>query len=281
MLFKCDNCIKEFCTLQNLTCHLNKKNKCSALSVCPKCEKTFKYPSNLARHSERKTSCDPIKGNPLLEVKENMCTHCHFQCVNKKSLTKHYLTCKIKNGGVPKLLAKVLAELNIIKQRQDNVAPQHIINNYTINHNNTTLNIKFENYDSFEHNTRVIKILKEKLPELLLRAPRRDVGVIPQIQDRIEELVVMLYRNPNHKDLQNIYVLDPSAKKDNALIYDKGWCIRNWGPLFTEIIQKIRLHACPIKGLDSTLSLRKHIELLSGDRDTKNEGMSNEEFTQM
>ena len=292
MVFQCDKCKKPFGTLQNLTCHIHKKKKCDAVNQCPRCDKIFKTTFNYRRHVERKTSCDPMKGNPLIEVKDDMCLFCHVQCVSKKTLAKHYLTCKVKNGGVEKILVRVLAELNELKLKH--AAPPQVttpatpsttnINNGVIinSHHNTVINIQLIDYGSFEHDTKFIELLKEKLPELLLQASRRDIGVIPQIQDRIKDLILFIYRNPNHLDLQNIYVLDPRVHDNSAFIFKDGeWHNKFWNSLLTEIIQRVRLHSHHVKVPDSTLSLTKHIELLSGDTDKKKEGMTIEQFAEL
>ena len=123
MVFQCDKCKKPFGTLQNLTCHIHKKNKCDAVYQCTRCEKLFDTHYKLNRHGSRKTSCDPMKGNPLIEVKDDMCMFCHMQCVSKTTLAKHYLTCKVKNKGVEKILVRVLAELNELKLKHHGRPP--------------------------------------------------------------------------------------------------------------------------------------------------------------
>jgi hypothetical protein len=132
-------------------------------------------------------------------------------------------------------------------------------------HNNTTLNIQLMGYDSEQHIDFLSNVLKKVLPGILALPVREDVPRIVQVQNRIHQIVTSCYRNMEHKEMQNVYVMDETLVKENAFVYQKGiWKLKDWGKLGVELIQKIRLHASTIKNKDDILKVMKHIMILAG-----------------
>ena len=101
-------------TSENMEEHDNDKK-------CYSCGKTFTSPKDLLRHKNRKTPClirdikDEDKKNPL------RCIYCNKIFSRLPNLTKHGRTCKIKNGGLDKLVDKVKHEeqIRIMQERQE------------------------------------------------------------------------------------------------------------------------------------------------------------------
>jgi hypothetical protein len=244
---------------------------------------------NLNQHMNRKTSCKPIQGDPTKQTPPNTCNFCYKKLKNKKTLTNHFKTCKIKNGGMDKLfktihdmqtrLTKYEQEVKELKDAKDvkdtksqaitNNINNGTINNGTINnHKNTVFNFSLENYGSRASHNLMIEILKNEAPRILQREIETDVSQPQQVADRINELVQTVYRNPEYKQLQNVYVADMAADKDNAFHYDDGkWFIRNWDTLSKELLQKIynaMADAREGRSKKDVLKVMKHIFVIAG-----------------
>lgn len=269
---KCKTCLKTFSSTGSLSKHRNKKLPCYAKLECNKCFKPFTKLNDLTKHQHRKTPCDPIQGNPLEKTPENTCHFCYKKFVNKHSLKRHFNTCDIKNGGMKLLFKKVqdltkeVAQLREEKTGAGNKTAGRDMNTYLNSpHNNTTLNIQLNNYDSEQHIDFLSTVLQKVLPAILEMPVREDVPRVMQVQDRIQQIVSSCFRNPEHKEMQNVYVLDEKLKTDNAYVYqDDTWKIQDWDKLGTEIIQKIRMHASRIKTKTDILKVMKHIMILAG-----------------
>jgi hypothetical protein len=274
---KCDKCYSTFSSFQMLEKHSKRKYPCDRVLECNVCRKIFATPSSLKRHTIRKTPCEPIQGNPLEKTPENSCHFCYKKFASKQSLKRHFNTCEIKNGGMRLLFDKVtqLTKMNEdmmteIKTLKGNKQLPMVGNNNTntyINspHNNTTLNIQLMGYDSENHIDFLGEIIKKVLPGILSMPVREDTPQISQVQDRIQQIMMACYRNPDHKEMQNIYVLDTRTSKENAFVYQDGnWKLRDWEKLSVELVQKIRLHASTIKTKNDILKVMKHIMILAG-----------------
>jgi hypothetical protein len=200
-----------------------------------------------------------------------------------QNLKRHFNTCEIKNGGLALLFKKVqgLTEQDKlknekIKQMENEIKTlkcgkqTHVVDN-TMNtyinspHNNTTLNFNIQGYDSEQHIDFLGEALKRVLPGILGLPVREDIPRISQVRDRIKQIIMACYRNPEHKEMQNVYVLDTQAEKENAFVYQEGnWKLRDWEKLSVELVQKIRLHASMIKTPSDILKVMKHIMILAG-----------------
>lgn len=279
----CKTCKKKFSTIGNLERHQKRKTPCYEKIECDQCFKLFDKLSSLKRHLGRKTPCEPIQGNPLEKTPKNSCHFCYRKLASKQSLVRHFNTCEIKNGGMALLFKKVqeLTEQDKIKNEKiirmmDEIKTLKCdkpvqIGNYNANtyinspHNNTTINFHIEGYDSEKHTTFLREELRRNLTEILYLPVREDVPQIIQIQDRIQKIMMVCYRNPKHKEMQNVYVLDAQNKKENAFVYQEGnWKLCDWEKLSIELVQKIRLHASMIKTPGDILKVMKHIMILAG-----------------
>lgn len=76
---------------------------------CFNCGKTFAKPAHLIRHKHRKTPC-LIQEIPENDIAPNRCKYCNKAYQSKSTLTRHYKTCKIRNGGMEMLMRKVSKE---------------------------------------------------------------------------------------------------------------------------------------------------------------------------
>ena len=275
----CNKCNHKFSSVQKLEKHKQRKYTCDRIISCNKCDKKFKSTGDLRRHKNRKTSCEPIQGNPLKKTPVNTCHFCYKKLASKQSLMRHFNTCDIKNGGMNLLFKKVQSLTDEVKALRienkkmkehtniinvdNNNAGGNIYNNSP--HNNTTLNIQLMGYDSEQHIDFLSDVLKKALPGILSLPVREDIPYIVQIQNRIQQIVTTCYRNAEHKEMQNVYVMDETLIKENAFVYQEGiWKLKDWEKLGVELIQKIRMHASTIKNKDDILKVMKHIMILAG-----------------
>ena len=155
---------------------------------CYSCGMIFRTPANLQRHKSRKTPClirnlpEADKNNPL------RCIFCNKILSKKENLTRHFKTCKIKNGGMGILDEKVRheQEIRIINEKNEiryNELQQQMIgfqeqwkqlstehkallnnttnsnntnSNNTNSNNNITNNFHFHNFDKPKLDTLII-----------------------------------------------------------------------------------------------------------------------------
>jgi len=235
---KCKRCNKVFSTIGNLDKHSKKARMCNKIIQCNKCNKMFKYNSDLLKHQNRKTPCDPIQGDPTKQTPKNTCHFCYKKLSTKQSVRRHFNTCKIKNGGMALLFKKVQQQDEKIKQiekenkkMKEQIAQggakmivhgdqnnQNIETQNIANHNNTTFNFTLINFG--EGQAEIVKILAQEIQKLGIEG-REDMPYIKQVKDRIIGLVMQVHRNPEQKELQNVYVTDPEKPKDNAFFMMK------------------------------------------------------------
>jgi hypothetical protein len=275
----CKTCKKKFSTIGNLERHQKRKTLCYENIECERCFKTFDKLSSLKRHVGRKTPCEPIQGNPLEKTPENTCHFCYKKMSSIQNLKRHFNTCEIKNGGMALLFNKVTQLTKMNKEimdelktlRKENKQPTQNGNDNTINtyinspHNNTTLNFHMEGYDSEKHIDFLGEALRRVLPGILGLPVREDIPKIIQVQDRIQQIMMACYRNPEHKEMQNVYVMDAHVANENSFVYqDENWKLRDWEKLSVELVQKIRLHTSMIKTPNDILKVMKHIMILAG-----------------
>jgi hypothetical protein len=276
----CDKCDRTFSDVRSLVRHNKRKTKCNRKIKCDKCNKIFKHISNLKRHQNRKNPCDPIIGDPTQNTPPNACHFCYRQFAHKQSLQNHFNTCKIKNGGISLLFKKIEELTNEVKQLKQNQGNNNVNNtvdgsNNTIdsNHHNTDITLNLIQYGSDAHDKTMGTILAESLPLILTQPydegrPKQD-----QIKERIQMILTSVYRNPNHKQLQNIYVV-PEKKENNAFVYGgdlqdincNKWKIGNWDVLSKDLLSKIWNYVDKNKTVrkkEDILNIMKHIFVLA------------------
>lgn len=246
----CKICDRKFGSFQILERHMKKKIPCNRVIKCDKCNKEFKQIGHLQRHIDRKTKCEPILGDPTIKVGSDTCIYCRRVFKNKYNVTMHYNVCKIKNGGMEILFEEVkrlkervvtqdeqIKELQIKEMQIIQPAIQHIVNN-TTNHFGHTFNFNFINFG--EGDEIIHKILNKQGMELLEKKFAVDIPRIKQISDRVVNLIGLVFRNPDHKELQGIYVVDLSKVKENAYYHEDGnWKLTNWVTLRSQLLQKL------------------------------------------
>lgn len=275
----CPKCVKTFSSQYSLTSHMNRKIPCDRTIKCGVCQKQFTRLHDLKKHQNRKTSCEPIQGNPIEQVPPLTCHFCYKLFKNKYSLKRHFNTCKIMNGGMALLFKRVeqLENENRELKKQITIVPvgqgtaNATIGNVTGNNNNvlnhTNTNFTFNFIGFHDCSQQMIEILKQEAPKILYEEKQSDVSYAQQVQSRIQNLVTSCYRNPDYKELQNVYVTDPSKPKDNAFIHDEGkWNISSWDDVNKKILNKMynNLVSARIKKREDKLKLMKHIFVLGG-----------------
>jgi hypothetical protein len=246
-LLVCKKCNRKFGTIQTLERHLKKKIPCDRVLKCDKCNKVFKQLGHLTKHQNRKTSCEPIHGDPTVRVGPNTCIYCRKVFKSKYNVKAHLDICKIKNGGMEILFDEVKRlkeKVKVLERKQPQV--QNITNNIETqnNHFGHTFNFNFINFG--EGNGVIENILNTKGIQLLSEKFTQDIPRIDQISNRVIDLIGLVFRNPDHKELQGVYVLDLSKTKENAYYHEDGnWILTNWIILRSQLLQK--LHNCLIK----------------------------------
>lgn len=253
---KCLKCERTFTSNQKLEKHKTRKIPCDRVIKCDVCNKLFKLLSDLKRHKARKTPCAIIHGNPTVAVGDDTCIYCRKVFKTKYNAKDHLRICKVKNGGMEHLVAEVRRLSDKLDKSNNGIPGSNNINgnnnnnktiNKTINninnidqsnHFNTNLNINLIN---FGDGTDVIKqILKDHAFEILSKKIQLDLPLVDQISDRVINLIGLVFRNPEYKELQGVYVLDLEKDKDNAFHHEDGnWMLTNWSTLRIEILQKL------------------------------------------
>ena len=119
-----------------------------------------------------------------------------------------------------------------------------------------------------DHREKIISIVHSRL-EILYEPPKTDISLRDQLHDRIGEFVQAIYRNPEHKELQNVYTKHGfhELKKDNAFTYiDNAWHIGDWDNISKEILNKIwdAIIRTKINKKDDVLGTVKTIMIASG-----------------
>jgi hypothetical protein len=163
-------------------------------------------------------------------------------------------------------------------ERENRIMKEQLANQSTVqyikmqnvaNHFNTVFNFTLVGFNSEYKN---IKPLLAEEVEKLAADVVPDVSHIKQIQNHIVNMVMKIHRNPNRKELQNIYVTDPEERKDNAFIYDDGWKITDWSKLNRIVLNSLynNLVNTKLNKKEDKLEVMKHIFIQGGcgDRDT-------------
>ena len=279
---QCKKCERKFSTASNLEKHLKKKIPCNRVLKCEKCEKVFKYESEFKKHQDRKTPCEPIQGDPTKETPENTCHFCYKKFSGKQALNRHYNICKIKNGGMVLLFNEVKRlkeQIEVLQSAQkttvqgnqnvQNIETQNIETQNIANHNNTVFNFTLINFGKGQKE--IVEILTQEIEKLGVDA-NPDVPYIKQVKDRIIGLVMQIHRNPEQKELQNIYVTDPGQPKDNAFFYEDGkWQIEDWDKLNKKILRNLydNIYDSNLHRKEDKLDIIKHIFVSGGCGDIK------------
>lgn len=293
----CEKCKKIFGTIQNLEQHTRKRIPCDRVLKCGKCNKEFKHTGNLRRHHRRKTPCDLIAGDPTIEVDNMSCIFCRRAFKSKYNVKAHYNVCKIKNGGMSILFDEVKRlkeknneiqnEMKILKNKLGaTINGDNNINgndNNVLNHTNTEINFTINCFGGDEAYETMQKILQSEAPKLLYKDQACDLPRTKQIQDRITELVLSCYRNPDHKELQNVYVTDPQTTKDNAFVHKEGkWIINDWSKINKVILGEMfnMLDRC-VKKKQDVMNVMKHIFTVAGLGEANVEKMTIDEMKEL
>lgn len=251
---ECKRCKKKFSSFQILERHMKKKNPCNRKIQCEKCGKVFKQLGHLKKHLDRKTLCEPIQGNPTVKVGPDTCIYCRKVFKSKYSVKSHYNVCRIKNGGMDILFEEVKRLNEKVKLLENNKPQIHNITNIenqTNNHFGHTFNFNFINFG--EGNALIENIINTHGIHLLSQKFKQDIPRITQLTNRVVDLIGLVFRNPDHKELQGVYVLDLSKTTENAYYHEDGdWILTDWVVLRSQLIQK--LHNCLVKSKDNKRS---------------------------
>jgi uncharacterized C2H2 Zn-finger protein len=257
----CKLCNRKFGAIQTLERHMKKKIQCNRMLSCEKCGMTFKRSNDLKKHQNRKTMCEPIQGDPTIKVGPDTCIYCRKVFKSKYNMKAHLGICKIKNGGMELLFdevkrlkdenKKIHHEIKELKNNPQQQIQNNINNTTNNNHFGHTFNFNFVNFGDGDGvienilNTKGIQLLSEKFT--------RDLPRVTQISNRVIDLIGLVFRNPDHQELQGVYVLDLAKTKENAYYHEDGnWVLTDWTVLRSQLLQK--LHNCLIKSSENKRS---------------------------
>lgn len=243
----CTTCKRSFTTAHSAERHIARKIPCYERLVCKKCNKSFNGMNNYVRHINRKTSCRFLHDDPTKKIGKLTCKWCFKSFSTKSNLTKHQdKACKVNNGNRNILFDKLHNRLVAVEKefKQLRSHPKHIIDNMTVvnniqtNHINNTLKINFLNFS--KHHTVIQNILQSGATEILGKNIIQDVPLYKQVSDRVVNLVGLVFRNPEHKDMQGIYVVNLDSKNHTAYVFDDGqWKVSDWNVLRTQVLEKL------------------------------------------
>jgi hypothetical protein len=256
----CKKCNRNFGAIQTLERHMKKKIPCDRVLKCEKCGICFIRSNDLKKHMVRKTPCEPIQGNPTIQVGSNTCIYCRKIFKSKYNVKVHYNICKIKNGGMEILFDEVKRLKKEMKEMREKTPDikTNIVNNIenqtNNNHFGNTFNFNFINFG--EGNDVIEEILNTEGIQLLSQKFSHDISRLNQLSNRVVDLIGLVFRNPDHKELQGVYVLDLSKTKDNAYYHEDGnWVLTDWDILRSQLLQK--LYNCFVSSKENK---RKDIE---------------------
>jgi hypothetical protein len=236
----------------------------------------FKQKSHLQRHQNRKNSCEPITGDPTKNTPPDTCHFCYRKFAHKQSLQNHFNICKIKNGGMELLFKKIEILTNEVKQLKQTPHGNNVVNNINVtdsNHHNTSIQLLLSPYGSDDHDKSMSEILDICLPLILKKPYDESRSHDDQLAERINLIMMSVYRNPEYKQLQNVYVI-PEKKEHNAFIYNgdsedincKKCNISDWDSLGKNMLSKIWNYADINKSVskkEDVLNVMKHMFILA------------------
>lgn len=160
------------------------------------------------------------------------------------------------------------------KQAINQNGNQNIVGNNNVikNHFNTNINIPLVCFGGDNEREKMLQIIKDNL-NILYKPIETDVSQQEQITNRIGEFVQVIYRNPNHKELKNIYTKHDFEQsiKDNVFTYvEEKWHIGDWDKVGKDIIGRIYLALSSIGNKvkrGDVLNVMKTIFIASGNGD--------------
>ncbi len=242
---------------------------------CYSCGKSFRTPVELQRHKNRKTPCLIREVPENQRVNPNRCIFCNKIFTQSQHLTRHLLTCKIKNGGMAildektrheqeiRILKETIDKMNkdkeeenknmairiekleaaLINNAQPVVNNQHVVNNTINNHN--VINVQINNYlePNLEH---IINKLNPS-ESLFISMFRENLVQTPMA------IVPIIWFNPDYPGNCAIYMVNKA--NGNLLVYNNN----RWesGNFHTDIARKIRDRAYTITETAASIPLFK------------------------
>ena len=307
---QCDKCEKKFTTPYGLDKHKKRKIPCDRIIKCDRCNKAFRQIGDFKKHQHRKTPCEPIVGNMLVPIVENRCQFCGKEYKSKYSLKNHFGICKIKNGGMDELFNVLIKQKQEMEKQQEQIdkLKQQIGNTQTANgnqningndniinnHFNTTINIPLVCFGGDTERDKMLHIVRENL-NILHRPMEVDIPPQEQLCGRIGEFVEAVYRNPEHKELQNVYTKHEFEKlnENNAFTYETrdtqtpSWHIGNWDKISKDILRKIydclteRYVKKEVRKKEDILNVMKTIFIASGNGDPDKLNITDENLQEL
>lgn len=186
MLYSCTKCSYKAGNKNNLYRHLNRKNSCDATHICDKCKKSFKTKCYLTKHLKNIQDCVLIVENSESDIQ---CKFCNRSYTLKWNLNRHYKTCKVKNGGVQVIYAKLLRENQTKIETIEENKPQ-LITGDILNYNNIFITNK--------HSVKNIDFSYLTKPFFANLLESKNVNHI------IINMMHQIYNNPDHPENHSV-----------------------------------------------------------------------------
>jgi hypothetical protein len=198
----------------------------------------------LQRHNDRKTSCEPIQGDLNVPPGLNGCRFCYKRLKTKSSLTRHYKTCKIKNGGTNILFEKI----EKMEKRMDKLCEE----NKQLKMANASAGQAIQNNNGHaaaiqgDHNTNTqvqFTLNSYKKPDM------KDIKL--SLQSLIEDgtilktLMESIYFNPAKPE--NHSILSHNLKEKKIAVYNDTWKLLTSDKEREQLVDEVKA-VCSIKG---------------------------------
>lgn len=265
----CPKCNKLFKSERNLRVHLVKKIPCDRKLQCVKCNKIFLNKNSYNKHLQRKTPCEFILGNTQTPIKNaNTCRFCYREFKSKYSLDRHFRTCKIRNGNMSILFNKIEEDRKLIDSLRKKTYSMEKVLNQNI-YVQANINLQFNMGSFFEKSIEkkllnfgdlnsgniiedIIDEEEETIRKIIQSPPRGNPG---ECAKRIGNLIKIIYRNPQHPQLQNVFTVGAEKYMDNrkepirAFLWNKDkWNAAEWVKVREYLIKQVYTYLPSLRG---------------------------------
>ena len=216
VLYKCENCLKEFNKKSNYKAHLNKKYPCN---------------KSQSKNKDKKSICTEIGANaPKSAQDQNSkfeCRFCFKNFTRKSSLNRHYTRCKLKKDS---LLKEELFKLLLDNQKKQQIQQeqyQEQISNLQKQISKLTDKPNTINYNTYNtQNNNIINVLAYNKTDISHLKDKDYNKVLRRGNFCVPNLVDAIHFNPNKPENHNIYI--PNMKTGYIMCWNgESWDIRN------------------------------------------------------
>jgi hypothetical protein len=181
---------------------------------CTKCESAFKYPSALRRHQQSKKSCTPPE---VMDSSRFACTYCKKSYAQKRSLVRHYKSCKIKNADKAIILSKLKQEHEIRLKHEKTISDMQAGFSKMI--------AKFDSWETKMQESKASTTINNTITINNYKTPdisdlNVDLSTLTNSK-LIKSIMEAIYFNPDKPE--NHCILSQNIQQKRVAVYDNGW----------------------------------------------------------